>query len=206
MRVGEIEQMVPFNDTLMSKEQFYQSFSWMLVPPLKLALSLLKTEDDIADWAAQFIKATSAEQHQLGGRTWEQSFKDGVNYLHNLLLANRDQRSSIIFRNDDGTTIDLKEHLSAKGDPEVYASLARNFCYNRSFVITSNGQMGIGPSGARVGDTVAIIPGSGVPYVLRYQGSSWIFIGESYIHGLMNGEAIKSHRHGVVQEEVLEFR
>jgi hypothetical protein len=206
MIVGEIARMVPFNDTLMSKEQFYQSFSWMIVPPLKLALSLVRTEEDITDWAAQFIKATSAEQHQVGGRTWEQSFKDGVNYLHNLLVANCDQKLSIIFRNDGGTTIDLKEHLSAQGDPEVYASLARSFCYNRSFVITSNGQMGIVPSSTRVGDTIAIMPGSGVPYVLRYQGPSWVLIGESYIHGLMNGEAIKLHRDGVVQEQIFEFR
>jgi hypothetical protein len=205
-RVGKIERMVPFNEKLMSKEQFHQCFSWMIIPPLKLALSSLKKEEDITDWVAQFIKATSAEQHQLGSRTWEQSFKDGVNYLHNLLVANRHLNSSIVFRNNDGTTIDLKECLSAKGDPEVYASLARNFCYNRSFVITSNGQMGIGPSGTRVGDTVAIVPGSGVPYILRYQGSSWMLIGESYIHGLMDGEAIKSHRDGVIQEEVLEFR
>lgn len=65
--------------------------------------------------------------------------------------------------------------------------------------------MGIGPSDSRIGGTVAIIPGGGVPYIIRQQGSSWVLVGESYIHGLMDGEAVIAGCRGLVQQGLLDF-
>ena len=52
--------------------------------------------------------------------------------------------------------------------------------------------MGIGPPATRFGDDVAILFGGGVPYILRKEENSSMFIGESYIHGLMKGEEVQS--------------
>ena len=100
----------------------------------------------------------------------------------------------------------LLQRLSDGGELEEYAALAGNYCFNRSFMITSAGQMGIGLSDTRIGDTVSVIRGGGVPYIIRQQGASWAFVGESYIQGLMNSEAIQAYKEGVIREEILEIR
>jgi hypothetical protein len=70
---------------------------------------------------------------------------------------------------------------------------------------TERGYIGLGPARADVGDAICVLYGGSVIYVLRENASSnddvegkedrkiekmqtWTFIGESYVHGLMDGE------------------
>lgn len=62
---------------------------------------------------------------------------------------------------------------------DEYAVLARNFCFDKSFIITSEGKMGIVPSETRAHVTIFVIPGGDVPSNVRQQGSGWAFVGES---------------------------
>lgn len=66
----------------------------------------------------------------------------------------------------------------------------------RSFFVTKNGLMGIGPATAAVGDLVCVVEGATVPLILRKwdgegQDIRYKFVGESYVHGLMDGEGYK---------------
>ncbi|KAH6638440.1 hypothetical protein C7974DRAFT_391607 [Boeremia exigua] len=61
--------------------------------------------------------------------------------------------------------------------------------------------MGIGPSDTQPGDTVAVIPGGGVPYVIRPNRSGWTLVGESYVQGIMNGEVVAGYSDGAVVME-----
>lgn len=97
-----------------------------------------------------------------------------------------------ISQSGDEKAMDVLWLFSDGGESEEYAVLARNYCFNRCFIMTSAGRMGIGPSDTCVGDTVAITFGGGVPYIIRPRGASWDFVGESYVQGLMNGEAIQA--------------
>jgi hypothetical protein len=69
---------------------------------------------------------------------------------------------------------------------------------------TSHGMIGICPETVREGDCVAILLGANVPMVLRpLEGGrvgdgdrdgntkEWRLIGESYVHGMMDGEALR---------------
>lgn len=89
----------------------------------------------------------------------------------------------------------------------MYAAEARHFCFNRSFFVTAAGRIGIGPSDTRLDDIVAVLPGSGVPFVIRSRENTggWLIVGESYVDGLMGGEAIKSWEQGRLQKEILDF-
>jgi hypothetical protein len=61
------------------------------------------------------------------------------------------------------------------------------------FVITKKGYAGMVPNLTRQGDTVSIIKGGQVPFVLRESAlrvGTFQLVGESYIHGIMNGEAL----------------
>jgi hypothetical protein len=52
--------------------------------------------------------------------------------------------------------------------------------------------MGIRPTGTRPGDLISVIFGGGVPYVLWAQEGAFLFVRESYIYGLMDGEVIRA--------------
>jgi hypothetical protein len=59
------------------------------------------------------------------------------------------------------------------------------------FVKTKKGYVGIAPGSTRPGDWVSVLVGGKVPLVLRRAEDSegWSLVGESYIHGIMQGEA-----------------
>ena len=61
---------------------------------------------------------------------------------------------------------------------------------NRQFCVTRKGYMGWAPPTAKPGDCICIFFGGQVPYVVRPNGKEYEFLGEAYIHGIMNGEAL----------------
>lgn len=92
-----------------------------------------------------------------------------------------------------------------------YFSRAVDASQERTFFVTSKGIIGLGPRDLQVGDSLCLLAGSKVPYILRQQGSSssedtqtvnvdaasgqaihgkFQLLGECYAHGLMRGEFI----------------
>ena len=61
---------------------------------------------------------------------------------------------------------------------------------NRQFCVTKKGYMGWAPPAAKPGDRICIFFGGQVPYVVRPKGKAYEFLGEAYVHGIMNGEAL----------------
>lgn len=202
VRVDDIEQVIPFNESCLSKKEFAESFTSTMARIYVAAMPLLK-QQTVTAWLDNFIKTTTADQHRLHGRPWEQTTEDGSLYLWNLLHV--EQAASGPHLTDDATQelIDALRHSSAGGEPDKYAALARNFGFNRAFIITTGGRMGIGPSDSRAGDTMAVILGGGVPYVLRPEGEHFLFVGESYVQDFMDGQALELCRQGKGQEERL---
>lgn len=81
-------------------------------------------------------------------------------------------------------------------------------CRNRKFFVTANQYFGVGPADAQVCDEIHILAGTRVPFVLRKVATSdsrgtstltneaaaegcYIMVGETYVHGIMKGEALK---------------
>jgi hypothetical protein len=52
---------------------------------------------------------------------------------------------------------------------------------------------------ADVNDAIFMLFGGSVLYVLKPQGDDYVFIGECYVHGLMDGEALKFLEDGRAQ-------
>jgi hypothetical protein len=65
-------------------------------------------------------------------------------------------------------------------------------CAGRNLCVTDGGRLGIVSDGSMVGDKFCILFGSRVPFLLRECGDElWRLVGECYIHGYMDGEAMK---------------
>lgn len=70
----------------------------------------------------------------------------------------------------------------------------------RCLFATERGYIGIGPSWAEVGDKISIMSGGSVPLLIRESGTNGAgeplhkLVGECYVHGIMNGEAVEMAR------------
>lgn len=76
----------------------------------------------------------------------------------------------------------------------------------RAFLNTSKGYMGLGPESAEPGDLICVLLGGSVPYMLRQIGHHYRFLGECYIHGIMDGEAMKEIEGGTLKIRDIEIR
>ncbi|KAK4151715.1 heterokaryon incompatibility protein-domain-containing protein [Chaetomidium leptoderma] len=103
-------------------------------------------------------------------------------------------------------------------DPGFTNSFCRRYGKRKLFY-TAKGHLGLGPASTGVGDIVCILPGSAGPFVFQEdpdggvksedghddsedesRGKRLRLIGESYVHGIMYGEALESE--GFVLEEI----
>lgn len=64
---------------------------------------------------------------------------------------------------------------------------------NRVIFFTKHGRIGLGPRSTSLGDTVTVLYGLGFPAVMRNMGEPDKFAlrGMSYVHGLMDGQALQ---------------
>ena len=63
---------------------------------------------------------------------------------------------------------------------------------HRRFCLSREGRIGWVPIAARIGDIVSLLRGSPVPVIIRpsWRRKSYLMIGQAYIHGIMDGEAV----------------
>jgi len=71
---------------------------------------------------------------------------------------------------------------------------------NRRFFRTEKGYFGLGPEVIGVGDYCCVLFGSPVPHILCQlpESGQYLLVGEAYIHGLMDGEAMKMWEKGAL--------
>ncbi|KIW17677.1 hypothetical protein PV08_04872 [Exophiala spinifera] len=111
-----------------------------------------------------------------------------------------------ILSGDAQDTVDSETSNEMNRDVVTYITNQRRALHNRRFYLTSKGYYGICHMAVEAGDVCCVFEGANVPFVLRRvvhvdsnevktegQSSSvsnrYMLIGESYIHGIMHGEA-----------------
>lgn len=66
----------------------------------------------------------------------------------------------------------------------------------RRLMTTLTGYIGLVPEAAQPGDVVAILHGCNFPVILRSRGETYAMIGEAYVDGIMEGEAMDAQERG----------
>jgi len=77
-----------------------------------------------------------------------------------------------------------------------YITALEEAAWGRALFITERGYIGLGPLSTFKGDDVAVLYGAKTPYILLSQGresDGFHLLGETYIHGLMEGEAFQEN-------------
>ncbi|KAK2768178.1 hypothetical protein FQN54_000030 [Arachnomyces sp. PD_36] len=99
---------------------------------------------------------------------------------------------------------DKEGYVNQPEDHSFFAAMSMRYA-NRRLYITNEKYIGLGPISLKAGDSVWIIPGAGGPFVLRPcggdgEGGRFLLIGETYVHGVMNGEAAEGMGRGDLEE------
>jgi hypothetical protein len=102
---------------------------------------------------------------------------------------------SILERRNDGKPMieqTLQRRLPAKYQYDLTIREVEermNFsCKGRRLFLTKDGYLGLGPEQTKDGDLACILFGSPVPCVLRKVDDHYVFIGESFVYSMMDGE------------------
>ncbi len=70
---------------------------------------------------------------------------------------------------------------------------------------TDSGSLGSGPEELEVGNLVCVLFGCSVPVILRRVDDHYIFIGECYVHEIMQGQLVEALNRGDVSEQVFDI-
>ena len=100
-----------------------------------------------------------------------------------------------------GRTVSLQEALdheiSIPADAAHYQTVMPRMKHNRVPFVTENGRLGLGPHCIQHGDVVFLLRGAQVPVILRHEygqgGGTYRIVGEAYVLGIMDGEAVNDN-------------
>jgi hypothetical protein len=116
----------------------------------------------------------------IAGRTlteWSQKFHDsGLDGPLSKPLVNREPAYHLV-------------SMESFAEALVFATILRD---RRIMTTFENGYIGIANPQAEKGDKLCILLGSTFPVILRECEDGYIVVGEAYVHGIMNGELMKT--------------
>ena len=96
--------------------------------------------------------------------------------------------------------------LPNKPDPGRFHEAFVRACTCRRFFVTKGGSIGMGPQSLKEGDLVVALFGGQVPYVIRgSEDGFYQFIGDSYVPGLMEGQAVHRWKKECTTPELIEL-
>ena len=100
-----------------------------------------------------------------------------------------------------GKKVDEKKLKELDTKSDAFVNAQRGHIGGRRLCITQEGYIGMAPFASRVGDIVCIFSGGSVPFVLLEQEENYMLVGESYVHGLMDGQVLR--RKGFESQDIL---
>jgi hypothetical protein len=114
---------------------------------------------------------------------------------------------------DTGTS-DYQAAIEENSIRSITGGLFDQTTINRVLCITEKGYIGLVPYRSRVGDTVVVLFGAHTPFVVREKiddylsetgERTWELIGEAYVHGFMDGEAVADIEQGDTTVQTVAF-
>jgi hypothetical protein len=89
-----------------------------------------------------------------------------------------------------------RECFYVQGPGMAWAAAAGTVCPGRCLFYTTSGHIGLGPGNIALGNVVYILGGTVIPTVVRPLGDDFGVVGDCYLDGVMDGEAVDSMAQG----------
>ncbi|KAF2689807.1 HET-domain-containing protein [Lentithecium fluviatile CBS 122367] len=163
----------------------------------------LSVSENIMKSSGLNLHKDSMEQWYMFARTLTAGSSGDADYVQNLDEKAREtfycafahfmkRLSTLASRGTEGP-ID-HDPASIKFQDDAY-----NMCKQRRLFWTQNGSYGLGPKCMQTGDVVAVLFGGNTPYVLRPHSGEYLFLGQAYVDGIMQGQLVHELQAGRVQ-------
>lgn len=138
----------------------------------------------------------------IGGFTDDNPAEDNISQHRANFLAYR-RALGLEDTTADRERLDGTSESAESGDHARFYDDCGFFGDNRVFICTKAGRFGLAPLLAQPGGLCCAFLGTKVPFILLPLGEKFRYkvIGESYIHGIMRGEAVEMLQEGKFKEE-----
>ena len=158
------------------------------------------------------------EWRNIGGRS--NKSKASEDWFWRTLVADRDLKglacpawyklaSEHVLQDSDELDLDTRRLMFQSSPGIVFDFLRRvqSVIWGRRLATLDQGYVVLGPRSCEVGDLVCILHGCSVPVLLRRQdvGGNYTFVGECYVHGMMDGEARILEEQGKLSRQKFEL-
>jgi hypothetical protein len=131
-----------------------------------------------------------------GKRAQSEDLQILVDYLKSLTMDDDDRASD---------SARIKKGFDFERAASMRNASCMDYCIKRRFFITGTaGRVGIGPRCMQPGDVVTVLREGGNPFILRKKGDGYWLLGNAYVHGVMDGEAVQIHKARGGSEEIFQ--
>jgi hypothetical protein len=89
---------------------------------------------------------------------------------------------------------ELKNIVGEHEKSTAFSPELQNTCIGRKLFGTKDGYIGLGDDTLKADDLVCVLFGGKMPFILRRMEGYYKFIGECYLHGIMESEAVEEGR------------
>jgi len=107
-----------------------------------------------------------------------------------LIVSGRAKEAEAFFEKWQGEYAELERLVGEHQKSPHFSRHLQGNSRGRKLFGTAKGYLGIGEILLQTGDLVCVLFGAGVPMILRPIGRSYRVVGECYLHGIMEGEAL----------------
>lgn len=101
--------------------------------------------------------------------------------------------------------ISVAQQVQEGGESRIFCNIAYHLASKRVLFITASGYIGLGPDKIKPGHQLCVLAGSPMPVLLSRREDHYKFIGDFYVDGLMEGEAVEASRSGLSHEGPLDL-
>lgn len=176
-------------------ENFIQlSREFIIYVLFKIEVQKLSLNSDSDSLNPEFRKICDNQESLVYQMCFWLSYSKQVELLLILFYPDEATRPEFTFKGRVEDRLELTYHFFTIMDEEPHLSIFK----------TSEGHIGLGPKGMANGDIICVLMGYRLPVVLRDVGSGYQLVGDCYIQGLMDGEALKLVEEG--KAEISTFR
>jgi hypothetical protein len=178
---------------------------------------VMKSHPMLEYWKSQKSLPTAYITREASMEAYAMTFTAGINIDGQKSIENREDFmsdfSAYIIQLWEVSKDEMSQYPGRKNNVFSkqfirYEIQAKITCWNRSFFTTKKGYMGIGPNVLEIGDIVCVLFGGDVPYILRPKDGYYQLVGDAYVHGIMEGEAIEQWqaKGSGLEKQVFEIR
>jgi hypothetical protein len=137
-----------------------------------------------------------AEQDRTSIPTSTLKFNEWYQHNQRLIISGKMLKEWV----EDVDSLNIEPNVSIEAS-EKYVNKLSIHERDRGLVITREGYLGLGVNSCVKGDLVCVLFGCSTPVLLRMVGEHYVFLGEAYLHGFMDGEAVDGLERGDFKEE-----